>query len=378
MAEESLRDTLEAQYDNVEDPTPGESATPSDTPSNEPPVSGEPAGGEAPAMGDKPGGKEPPPVTLGEKTPPEGAPPKGDDVKAEGAAPTPAVGESKPGGAPSLKAPQSWKPEVREHWAKLPPEVQQEVVRREQQVMRALNEASRFVQHHNQFQELCAPYSSMIAMDGGNPLNTFKEYLQTAAVLRLGAPQEKAVAIANAIVQFGVDVQQLDGALAERFNGKAPTNGGGQQQPQFRDPRVDELLGTMESRRRERDDMLTRTQQAEIDSFVSSPEAEFFRDVQPMVADILEVYANQGVRCSLKEAYNKACMLHPEISKVVQARATAAEAAKLVKKNQSTIDAKRRAASNPPGSPNVGPEDNANSTLRDAISAAMTQAESRA
>lgn len=246
-----------------------------------------------------------------------------------------------------------------------------------------MNEASRYAQHYNQFSELCAPYGSMIAMDGGNPMKTFKEYLQTAATLRLGAPTEKANAIANAVMEFGVDVQALDTALSARINGpngqQPGANGNGQQHPQqFRDPRVDNLLGQMEARRQQNEQEMGRSQMAEIEAFTSDPKHEFFNDVRGTVANILEVYANQGIRCTLKEAYDKACLMDPNISKVMAARNQAANNSSLVRQNSQSLEAKRRAAVMPPGSPNIGPGgENDNLSLRDSISAALTQVESR-
>lgn len=360
MAEQTLREALEKNVSEDLEPPSGE-VVGADK-SNEPPPSGESPADEPP----KPG------VQVPET--PIGEPPKQplDPEKKE-----PAQADGRPV-APSLRAPQSWRPDVREHWAKVPLEVQQEVVRREQQVNRALSEASKYVQHHNEFQALCAPYANMIAMDGGNPLNTFKEYLQTAALLRLGAPQEKANAVANAVMQYGIDIQALDNALAQRVGQQQPGQQQPQQQQQFRDPRLDQLLNQMETRRQQNDEALTRTQQAEIDAFTADPKHEFFEDVRPMVADILEIYANQGIKCSLQEAYDKACSLHPEVSKIVTARNTAAAANSLVRRNNATIEAKRRAASLPPGMPNIAPGDNSELSLRDTLSAAIDQVGSRA
>lgn len=373
MAEEqSLRELLDAKF--VDTGEPPASAAPSDAPSNEPPAQGELPLGEPPAQVDKPGVEAPASGAPGETPPPTVPAPSG-DVKQPTPAPQGAVGAGADKTAPSIKAPQSWRPEVREHWGKLPLEVQQEIIRREQHVSRALQEASRYVQHYNQFNETCAPYMSLIAMDGGNPMNTFKEYLQTAAILRMGATNEKANAVASAIVKFGVDVRELDTALAAHFNGQQPQ---GAPQQQFRDPRLDHLLGTMQHRQELQDREVTERQLTEIETFSRDPAHEFFQDVRPMVANILEVYANQGIKCSLKDAYDKACMLHPEISKIVHARTTAAAANNLVKQNQSAIAAKRAAASNPPGAPNIAPIDGAALSLRDTINAAMNASESRA
>jgi hypothetical protein len=391
---DSLRESLEKAFDDSnEQPSGQESAAVSSEPSSEPPGSSaaQPgqAGEGAPGQDGPgtPGGEQP--RRLDGSGPPE---PSLAPAGAQGAAPAPQ--QAKPGDQPvdpqvqsgqaegsSVKAPQSWRPEIREQWGKIPGEVQQEILRREQQVSRALSDASRYVSHYNQFNELCAPYASMIAMDGGNPLNTFKEYLRTAATLRLGAPREKATAIANAVMQFGIDVQELDTALSGMVNGQPGQPGQqprGQPQQQFRDPRLDQLLGQLEQHRQTRNQEIEQAQQAEIDNFTSDPKNEFFDDVRGTVANILEVYANQGMRCSLKEAYDKACLLDPRISQVIAARRQAAANNSLVQQNNASLAAKRRAAIMPPGSPNIGPGDgNGSLSLRDTIDAAMRQVESR-
>lgn len=382
MAEETLRESLEKAYASNDEPPGSSGAAGQGSGGNEPPQ-GSPSQVSAPgAAGEPPGaqtGETGASGYLADTTRTQqrlegqqgqgpglaaGQPKQPDQQGAQGAAE-----------AQGVKAPQSWRPEVREHWGKLPPEVQQEITRRETQVNRALNEAAQYVSHYNKFNEICQPYASMIAMDGGNPLNTFQEYLKTAATLRIGSPTEKASAIAQAVMQFGIDIPALDTALAAKVTGKPMPQS---RQQEFKDPRLDGLLNQIQQNQRAREEELRNAQQAEIDSFTADPKNEFFEDLRHDVADILEMYANRGVRCTLQEAYDRACMMHPEVSKIVTARQQAANSQNLVNQNRSVMDAKRRAAVMPPGSPNVGPgETNGNMSLRDTISAAMQHVESR-
>jgi hypothetical protein len=249
---------------------------------------------------------------------------KAEQAKKEKPAAPPAPGDKPPAtekpAAPSpqtTRAPQSWKPDAREEWAKLSPRVQQEVVRREGEVQRALQESSEARQGYQKYREATAPFENMIRAEGGDVLQAVQGLLQTAHMLRTAPPQVRAAGIARMVASFlpgREGLELLDAALS----GQAPQ---AQPQQQFRDPRLDPLLAEIEQMR------ATSAQQKQAEAAKSVQEVaqeEFFEDVRQDMADLIEVAQRRGVVLSLRDAYTRAVNLHPEISKVLAQRSAVA------------------------------------------------------
>jgi hypothetical protein len=274
--------------------------------------------------------------------------------------------------AAAQRAPVSWKPDIREKWAALPPEVKSEVMRREHEVSRVLQESSEARKFVDAFAQTAAPYQHYIALEGNDPIKAFGDYLKTASLLRGGSPAEKANAVATAIHQYGVDVAMLDQALAQVLQGKpAPRLPDGPGQHQFRDPRLDELLGTLAQRQQQEEAALNEELATEVIEFAQNEANEFFEDVRPDISDLLSMAAARGQKMSLKEAYDKACLLNPEIAKIVSQRSDAAKAVEAKK----LADAKRAAGGSiTTGAPRqTGKTQQSEGSVRDSIEASIQQ-----
>src|SRR5262249_31205928 len=88
--------------------------------------------------------------------------------KAEAPKPGP-VGEPPAQSQPPLvadraapKPPPSWRAAAREHWGKLPAEVQQEALRREAETTRVLNESNQARQHFEAYSQRVRPYEDFL------------------------------------------------------------------------------------------------------------------------------------------------------------------------------------------------------------------------
>jgi hypothetical protein len=284
--------------------------------------------------GDSPDAPQPTPTAPATPTP---APTTSPEPAADETVPakTAAVPATPLGSAePALKAPQAWKPEMRERWASLPKEIQAEVLRREKEITAGLGSSAEARRFYEEFSRTIAPYQAHIGAVGGNPLKAFSDYLNTATLLRSGSPSEKANALASAIQEYGIDVAMLDSALAALLRGQAPASTPGQHQQVFRDPRVDQLL-------QEREQDLIATTKEEVTAFASDPKNEFFEDVRNEVADWLEYNASRGVKMTIQEAYNKAIAANDS----VQATLAQRRAADLAKAQGGKVARARLAAS---------------------------------
>lgn len=229
-----------------------------------------------------------------------------------------------PVAAPAFKAPQSWKPGIREKWATLPPEVQGEIVRREKEAAQLAQQRAEMEKGSQGWTETVRPYEAQIRASGVKPEQYVGDLLRTAHTLSYAPPQQKADALAEIIMRFGVPPGDLDNALVARMQGRGAQVQ--QQAQQFRDPRLDQFLSQMESVKQQQ----TQAQAAEAstiaDSFAESH--EFFDDVAPTLAHILDVWKAEGKQdattADLERAYNMACQMNDDVRDTLEQRKAAA------------------------------------------------------
>lgn len=308
--------------------------------------------------------------------------PKTPEVKAEGQAPAAPVvpGEQPPAApvttpapvtSPDLKAPQSWSPAAREHWNAVPPQVREQVLQREQQVQVALQQSADARRFAGEFNQMMQPYLPFMRAEGAAPMQAVQNLMDIAVTLRTGTAAEKARTIAQIVGAYGVDIAALDGALA----GAIPD------EPQGFDPSLVQrevqralspILQQVQTKRMEQAQQTAQQVQTELDAFASDPKHEFFNDVRGLMADLIDMNNARGVPFSLEQAYNVAVRVHPEISKVLDARALSTQATAM----SNTAQRAKAAAVQVKGEgAQVGPATgNEPSSIRGAIEAAIETA----
>jgi hypothetical protein len=235
------------------------------------------------------------------------------------AAPAPAVAVLPPTTAaaapvpePKFKAPQSWKPLAREKWAALPPEVQEEIARREGEVPRALEEASQAKRFQAQVTEALRPYEMIARAAGQHPVQYAAGLMQTAAALQTGAPQQRAAIVANIIKQFGVDVTELAAALDGQPTQAQPH----QQQPVNIEAIVEQKFQAL------RDGAMQQHHAREVDTFAKDHEYATDPRVRGFMASLIVSQAESGVEITLSDAYDSAMWALPEYRAVQEKRRT--------------------------------------------------------
>lgn len=262
---------------------------------------------------------------------------------------------------PAIKAPMNWKATVREHWSKLPVEVQREVVRRESEMAMALQQSAAVRKEHeavrqeyNAFRQQIAPYEGLIRSEGSTPTATISSLLQTYGALHMAAPATKASIVANMVRTFGVDIGMLDQALSGQTTGNANQgfgsvpNHGIQHQAnpqQFRDPRFDQFMSQIQAAQQQRAQAIASDAQSETSRFGEGH--EFFEDVRQDMADIIEMGMRRNVKITMDEAYDRACHLRPEIRQVMQQRDAAKNAASTRVATQRSLSAASSVRSSP-------------------------------
>ena len=304
---------------------------------------------KVPATNEVPTDKEP---AAKEQVTPE----EGQEAALEGQAAAPA--------ALASKAPISWKPEIREEWAKLPATVQQEVMRREREVDTVLRISADSRKFYDQFVQTVTPYEAILRSENAHPLAAINELFKTAAALRTAPAPDRATLVADMIMRFGVDINLLDEALATRAQ-----NPGARQTPAPAfDPRmIDQALEQRESQRQQQ--MIQSHVQQEWDTFAAKPEFEFADDLREEIAGLLEIASRRNQILSLSDAYKRAILLHPTIAGIVQQRQQASNSAQ---QTAAARRAKEAAASIGSGAPSRGGEgEEDDGDIRSAITASV-------
>ena len=224
--------------------------------------------------------------------------------------------------------------EAREAWADVPDAVKSEIAKREQDYSNGIQQYAQNAQRAEAMDQTLAPYQQFFQVNGGAG-QTIEGLLQTGSVLQMGTPQQKAQTVANIIKQFGIDVTALDGMLV----GEAPSQE--MQAQQHVQNMINQQLQPMQQQLQQYQQRELQEQQAaqaqiggEIEQFASNPANEFYADVAPQMADLLDMAANRGQNMSLADAYQTACMTHPQISEIMKRRT-----------DQAQVDQRKQAAS---------------------------------
>jgi len=269
--------------------------------------------------------------------------------------------------------PVSWRAEVKAEWGKLPPTVQAEVMRRETEVQRVLSESGSARSIANQFTERVTPYMPFIRAEGlNNPLDAFAGLMDTHVALKTGSAFQKAEKLAGLVKHYGIDIIELDKALAGVAQEKPEDVIQRQVQAlvsQQLQP-VMQLKQQLEAERQAKLDIEAKAADGEMRTFAQKN--PHFETVRSMMADIMEVSErNGGGVLSLQDAYDRAVLLHPSLRGATLAAQTAQTAQQLNAAAQRAKAAARAGRVQPQSSSVTQGGAGRKLSLRDAISTAM-------
>lgn len=234
----------------------------------------------------------------------------------------PVVGETlEPAAKP---APNTWKKEVAEKWATLPPEVQAEVERREADFHKGIEGYKAAAQFAQAMERAITPFAATLNSLKLSPDRAVGELLAADHRLRYSSPQEKLQHFAQLAKAYNVDLAQVPAQEQQYVD---PTVSALQQQ-------VQQLMGHVQNQQ------LTAKQQeeaalnSEIAAFKADPSHRHFESVKGHMAALLQA----GQAQTLKDAYEQAIYANPTTRAAVlaeqqeAARKDAAEKAQAAKK----------------------------------------------
>jgi hypothetical protein len=351
----SIRDSLEDAVEQVESQQP-EIHTPEPSPSEPEPSSSAATPPEAPE-GEGPAGEQP---ERAERQRDE----SGKFARKDPMQPGP---KSEPKQQREDRAPQSWKPETREHWAQLPPEVKAEVARREREFAVTMQETAEQRRFADAVTKTIAPYEHFIRAEGGNALLAIDSMMTTAARFRTGNAPEVANLVGYLVNQFGVGrfgngfIEMLDQALVGQTPQVDPREQAMRAQIEQEIAPVRQFMNEITQAKQMQEMQLQQAAGGEVQGFLANH--EFAMDVKEDMADLIELANKRGREMSLDEAYDRACRAHPEISKVFAKRDQANAAA-----SRNQVAQRARAASvSVGGAPTPGPTSGNPADLRSAL-----------
>lgn len=269
------------------------------------------------------------------------------------------------------KAPASWRPEVREHWAQLPETVRAEVARRETEVQRTLQETAQARQYAESISKAFQPYEAYIRAEGANPLQVIDNLMGTAVRLRTSTGPELANLMAGMVQQFGTGrfgqqfIEMLDSALAGNAPRQDPAQMQIQQTIQQQLAPVQQFMSQFQQAQAAQQAQVAQQAATEVETFIS--QVEFGNDVRAEMADLMEVAARRGQQLTMQDAYRQACLMNPQVRAAIQARHKSRQA-----QSQTGVAQKARAAavSVPSSGPSMAPRQQPDD-IRSAIEAAI-------
>jgi hypothetical protein len=222
------------------------------------------------------------------------------------------------GDSPAVDAPPiSLPPDAREVWKDTPPAMKVAIAKREADYAKGVEKYRTNAERAQQMDGVLGQYQQYFAMQGTPPGQTINSLLQTASLLQMGTPMQRAQTVAQLINQFGVDIGALDSLLA----GEAVPRGTTDDVQQRINEALQPFQGYVQQIEQQRQREAQQTQNrigTELQQFAAKN--EFYNDVANDMADFLDVAARNGRQMTLDEAYQRACMAHPSISQIVAAR----------------------------------------------------------
>jgi hypothetical protein len=231
------------------------------------------------------------------------------------------------------KAPVSWKPEIREHWEKLPHVVRTEIARREREVQSALKETAETRKYADEITRVMQPYEMFIKAENSNHAQAINNVMSTAARLRTGTAPDIANLIAGIVKQYGVGrfgrnfIEQLDSALIGQVPEQDANVAAMQQAVQQQLAPVQQFMSQFQQAQAQQQQRTMQEAQTEVEGFLSN--AEFAEDVREDMADLMEVAQRRGREISLQDAYRQACIANPRVRVVLEQRSKARGAQQL-------------------------------------------------
>jgi hypothetical protein len=251
----------------------------------------------------------------------------------------------------AIRAPASWSPAAKATFDKLPPEVQQAVAKREQEIDHGLRRKSEEVKRYEPLEQLIAPRRALWAAQGMDEASAIKTLLAAQDLLERD-PKQGLEFLARS---YGVNIASLSAQ---------PQGQPYQAQPApDSHPEIAALKQQLQVLQSQVQTAQTAPIVSQIEAFQNDPANLYFENVR----DDMAVLLHNGKASDLKEAYDMACWMRPDIRPFLQTVQAPAVPV------QEKVAQAKRAAVSVTGSPGQSRIPKSNGTIEDDIRAAFEE-----
>jgi hypothetical protein len=261
--------------------------------------------------------------------------------------------EQAPETAQALAAPNTWKKAAAEKFNTLPPEVQQEVLRRESDIHKGIEQYREAANFGHSIHEAIKPHLDTINKLGITPDKAIAGLMEADRILRYGDPTQKTQYFAQLAQNYGIDLGQF-------ANGEAPQV---DQNIQFLMNKVKEQEQFIQSITNREKQQFETSLNSEIEKFAADPNHSHFGKVAGHMSALLQ--ANQAK--DLSDAYEQAVYANPETRALVIAEQQQKQREELAKKAQKAKQAGSVNIKTRPSLPSKTPIGTVDETIRETL-----------
>lgn len=208
-------------------------------------------------------------------------------------------------------APETWTKEALAEWAGIPDRAKEEILKREEDMHRGLEEYKGRALVGDRYAEAVKPYAPVLEKMQIDPVEMFQNFAGNHYLLSFGTPQQKLELAANLLQNYNIDIIEVAGVM-----GNMPAL-----DPKARALEIenDRLRKAMNERNNTDLSAARNRISTEIEAFASDPKNIYFDELSNDIAKLLET----GVASTLQEAYEKATFANPATRKKEVERLTA-------------------------------------------------------
>ncbi len=254
----------------------------------------------------------------------------------------------------------TWRKEAAAEFAKLPPVVQTEIIKRENDIMRGIEQYKQVAQFGERVSKAMQPYLPVLQQYGVDPANEIADLLQVQSVLAFGSPEQKARMLIDIARDYGVNIDIANQYLQQPAD---PERRAMQQQ-------MTAMQRQLEQAREMQSQQVSGQMEQVIAQFRDDPANIYFDDVYQDMAGYVVRERQQGRTPSLKEAYDWACRYNTAVQEKERAKAEAARAAQEAEKVRMAKQAKSvNVSTSTRGGSVTAPAGSVDDTLRETMAA---------
>lgn len=246
---------------------------------------------------------------------------------------TPPATTTPEGTPPAIAAPRTWRQEAAAMWAQVPAPVQQEILKREEDIFKGIETYKQAAEFGAPIRQVMDPYLPILQQYNIQPAAQVADMMKAHYTLAFGTQAEKLALIQQVVKDYNVDLTGLN----------AQANGG---DGQYVDPQVARLqseINELKSHLTQQDRAAIEAKRQEItrhvEAFAADPKNVYFEELATDIAHLLRT----GAEKSVEAAYQTALWRNPSVRAKELARQQAEREAAEKRAREEKLEAVRKA-----------------------------------